>query len=131
VCGWEGVGGGGVSCVGDHILQEFNTLFQSLPNCFTNPNKNLGGELGSLRQINTDKHLPQSSFTGQLVQITTFGIAFYLSNLSTVQLLNHIFFPVKLVVDKMAEDIAQDVLFIAKACYRQFTTQSIYSFVRN
>ncbi len=32
---------------------------------------------GGLRQI---KHLPQSSFTGQFFQITTFGIAFYQSN---------------------------------------------------
>ncbi len=27
VCGWEGMGGGVLSCVGDHILQEFNTLY--------------------------------------------------------------------------------------------------------
>ncbi len=27
VCGWEGVGGGGFSRVGYHILQEFNTLY--------------------------------------------------------------------------------------------------------
>ncbi len=27
MCGWEGVeGGGGFECVGDYILQEFNTL---------------------------------------------------------------------------------------------------------
>ncbi len=32
----------------------------------------------------TDKHLPQSPFTGQFIWITTFGIAFYQSNLSTV-----------------------------------------------
>ncbi len=31
----------------------------------------------------TDKHLPQSPFTGQLFQITTFGISFYQSNIST------------------------------------------------
>ncbi len=29
------------------------------------------------------KHLPLSPFTGQLYQVTTFGIAFYQSNLST------------------------------------------------
>jgi hypothetical protein len=26
MCDWEGVGGGVWGCVGDHILQEFNTL---------------------------------------------------------------------------------------------------------
>jgi hypothetical protein len=53
VCGWEGVGG--LSPVGDHILQEFNTLH--LTRFRTNkidrpPQKNLGGK-GGLRQINT------------------------------------------------------------------------------
>jgi hypothetical protein len=47
VC-WEGVGGGGLSCVGDHILQEF-TQIQNLKNCLTTPNKNLGGEGASDR----------------------------------------------------------------------------------
>jgi hypothetical protein len=43
-------GGGGVirGFVGDHILQEFNTLYltqiQNLQNCYTTPIKNLGGE---------------------------------------------------------------------------------------
>jgi hypothetical protein len=36
------------SCVGDHILQEFNTTFltrfRNLQNHYTNPNKNLEGE---------------------------------------------------------------------------------------
>jgi hypothetical protein len=27
VCGWEGLEGGLLSCVGGHILQEINTLF--------------------------------------------------------------------------------------------------------
>jgi hypothetical protein len=36
---------------------------------------------GGLRQI---KHLPLSPLTGQFFQITTFGNAFYQSNLSTV-----------------------------------------------
>jgi hypothetical protein len=27
VCGWEGTGGEVLSCVGDYILQEFNTQF--------------------------------------------------------------------------------------------------------
>ncbi len=39
------------------------------------------GRDGGLRQI---KHLPQSPLTGQFFQITTFGIAFYQSNLSTI-----------------------------------------------
>jgi hypothetical protein len=39
------VGGGGLlSCVVDHILQEFNTLFsdqiQNPQDCYTTPNKN-------------------------------------------------------------------------------------------
>ncbi len=36
---------------------------------------------GGLRQI---KHLPQSPFTSIFFQITTFGLAFYQSNLSTI-----------------------------------------------
>ncbi len=45
-----------------------------------------GGEYGvigkgGLRQI---EHLPQSPFTDQFFKITTFGIAFYQSNLSTI-----------------------------------------------
>ncbi len=36
--------GGVLSCVVDHILQEFNTLFltrfRNLQNCYTTPNKN-------------------------------------------------------------------------------------------
>jgi hypothetical protein len=35
----------------------------------------------------TDKHLPQSPFTGQYFSITTFGIAFYQSNLSAEEML--------------------------------------------
>jgi hypothetical protein len=60
------------------------TLFdhiQNLQNCYTTtPNKNLGGEGGPQR----DKHLPQSPFTGNFFEMTTFWIVFYLSNLSTV-----------------------------------------------
>jgi hypothetical protein len=52
VCGWEGVGWV-LSCVGDHILQEFihfvSDQIQNLQNCFTTPNKNLGGEGASDR----------------------------------------------------------------------------------
>ncbi len=62
VCDWEGVGV--LSLVGDDILEEFNTLYdqiQNLQNCYTTPNKTLGG--GGLRQKH---HLPQSPFTGKL-----------------------------------------------------------------
>ncbi len=65
-----------LSCVGKHIQLCFCPDFQNLQNCFTTQNKNLGGP-------QTDKHLPQSPFTSQLFQITTFGIDFYQSNLST------------------------------------------------
>jgi hypothetical protein len=41
---------------------------------------------GGLRQI---KHLPQSPFTGQIFWTTTFGIAFFQSNLSTPQTYTH------------------------------------------
>jgi hypothetical protein len=53
-----------LSCAGDHILQEFNTMFdkiQNLQNCYTTPNKNLGGEGGSDRLTPTAK----SPFTNQ------------------------------------------------------------------
>jgi hypothetical protein len=46
------VGGGALSCVGDHILQEFNTdsdQIQNLINCHATPNKNLGEEGASDR----------------------------------------------------------------------------------
>jgi hypothetical protein len=62
-------------CVGDNILQEFNTLFltrfKTYKIAIPSQNKNLGGA-GSTK----------SHFTG-LSLITTFGIAFYQSNLST------------------------------------------------
>jgi hypothetical protein len=47
---WLGVGWGAglFSCVGDNFFQEFNTVFltrfRTYKNCFTTPNKNLGGE---------------------------------------------------------------------------------------
>jgi hypothetical protein len=44
---WLG-GGGVLSCVGDHILHEFNHSVsdqtQNLQNCYTTTNKKLGGE---------------------------------------------------------------------------------------
>ncbi len=45
-------------CVGDHILQEFNTLFLTrfMTYKIVTPNKNIGRE-------GADKHLPQSPFT--------------------------------------------------------------------
>ncbi len=50
---------------------------QNLQNCYTTPNKNLGG-----KGPQTDKHLPQSPFTCVFFYIATFDIAFYQSNLS-------------------------------------------------
>ncbi len=80
MCGWDGVGG--VELFGDHILQEFNTLFLITFRTYkidTPPQtKTYEG-----RGLQTDKHLPQSLFTGQCFYITTFDIAFYQSNLST------------------------------------------------
>jgi hypothetical protein len=59
VCDWEEWGGGALSFVGDHILQEFNTLFLTRFRTYNialppQPNKNLGGE-GGLRQISTGR----------------------------------------------------------------------------
>jgi hypothetical protein len=41
----RGWGGGVLSCVGDHILKEFNSVsdqIQNLPNCISTPNKKPG-----------------------------------------------------------------------------------------
>ncbi len=78
--------GGLLSCVGDHILQQFNTLFLTRFRTYTiaTPPQTKTQEG---RGHQTDKHLPRSPFTCQLFQITTFGIAFYQSNLSTDQLI--------------------------------------------
>jgi hypothetical protein len=46
----------------------------------------------------TDKHLTQSPFTCQFLKITTFGIAFYQSNLSTGTLY------AGMVVDELLQD---------------------------
>jgi hypothetical protein len=68
-----------LTTVGDHILQELNTLYLTRLRTYkiaTPPQtKNLGPH--------TDKHLPQSPFTCQFFQTMTFCIAFYQSNLST------------------------------------------------
>ncbi len=62
VCVWEGVGGGALSCVGDRILQEFNTLyltrFRTYKIALPPQTKPKGG-----RGPQTDKHLAQSPFT--------------------------------------------------------------------
>jgi hypothetical protein len=59
VCGWEGVGGGVLSCVGDHIMQEFNTLnltrFRTYKIAAPPPKKTY---IGGLRQINTCHKVP-------------------------------------------------------------------------
>jgi hypothetical protein len=77
-----GRGWGVLSCVGDHLLQEFNTLyltrFRTYKIALSPPTKTYEG-----REPQPDKHLPQSPFIGQFFLITTFGIAFYQSNLST------------------------------------------------
>ncbi len=56
VCGWEGVGV--LSCVGDHILQEFNTLFLTRFRIYkiTLPPQTKTSEG---RGPQTDEHLPQ------------------------------------------------------------------------
>jgi hypothetical protein len=62
VCGSEGVGGGGVlSFVGDHILQEFNTLFLTRFRTYTialPPQKKTYMSGGGLRKINNCRKVP-------------------------------------------------------------------------
>ncbi len=62
VGGWEWGGVGVLSCVGDYILQEFNTLFLTRFRTYKiarpPPNKNLGGEGASDMQINTCRKVP-------------------------------------------------------------------------
>ncbi len=74
-----------LSCVGDHILQEFNTLFLTR---FTTYKIALPFQTKTWegRGPQTDKHLPQSPFTHKFFLIMTFGIAFYQSNLSTTEM---------------------------------------------
>ncbi len=62
VCGREWLGGEVLSCVGDHILQEFNTIYLTRLRTYesalppeTKPRRGRGPQ--------TDKHLPQSPFT--------------------------------------------------------------------
>jgi hypothetical protein len=64
-----------LSCVGDHICRSLTLCIWS----DSEPtNKDLREEGASHR-----KYLPQSPFTWPIFSITTFGIAFYQSNLST------------------------------------------------
>ena len=61
------VQGEGIRLCGEHLQELYTvylTRFRTKKNCFTNPNKNLGG-----RGTQTDKHQPPSPFTGQLVRI--------------------------------------------------------------
>jgi hypothetical protein len=63
VCGWEGVGV--LSCVGDHILQEFSALLLTRLRTYKidlpPQTKTLEGNGPP-----TDKHLLQTPFTGQI-----------------------------------------------------------------
>jgi hypothetical protein len=66
---WLGGDGGVLSCVGDHILQEFNTLFltrfRTYKKSLCHP-KQKPRRGGGLRQINIcRKHLSQSPFQGK------------------------------------------------------------------
>jgi hypothetical protein len=67
-----------LSCFGDRIpfLARFRTYNIALP-------PQTKTQEGRGRQ--TDKQLQQSSFTGKVCKITTFGIAFYQSILPTLQ----------------------------------------------
>ncbi len=57
---WLGGGGGVLSCVGDHILQEFNTLFLTRFRTYkiARPPKQKPRRGGSLSQINTCRKVP-------------------------------------------------------------------------
>jgi hypothetical protein len=58
MCGWDGLGV--LSCVGDHILQEFNTLFLTKFSAYKflyHPKQKPRRE-GDLRQINTCRKVP-------------------------------------------------------------------------
>ncbi len=77
---WLGEGGRELSCFGDHILQEFNTLFltrfQNLQNCHPKQ-KPLRGRGGALRQIlvNTLRKVPLQVHLALLsINLSTCGI---------------------------------------------------------
>jgi hypothetical protein len=69
------------SPVGDHILQEFNTLYLTRFRTYKipRPPKTKPGERGGLRQINTCRKVPLQVI---FCWMTTFCIAFYQFNLS-------------------------------------------------
>jgi hypothetical protein len=52
----------GIRICGEH-LQGLYMYFPNLQNCFTAPNKNLGGE-----EPQTDKHLPPNPFSSQFLR---------------------------------------------------------------
>jgi hypothetical protein len=68
-----------LSCVGDHILQEFNTLFLTRFRTYKidTPLQQKPRRGGDFRQRSTWGKVPLQ------VNIFTFGITFYQSNLST------------------------------------------------
>ncbi len=75
----------GLISVRDHMLQEFNTLYLTR---FVEPTKLLDHPKqkprrgGGLRQMNTCRQVPLQV---KIYYITTFGVAFYQSNLSTFE----------------------------------------------
>ncbi len=73
VAGW---GWGVLSCVKDHILREFNSLFLARfrSNKIALPPQTKPRRGGCFRQINTCRKVPLNVI---FCQITTFGIAFY------------------------------------------------------
>jgi hypothetical protein len=61
-----GGGGEGIGLCGEHIQELYTVLFDQIPNLpivFTTPNKNIGVE-----GPQTDKHMPPSPFTGELLR---------------------------------------------------------------
>ncbi len=69
-----------LSPVGDHILQEFNTLYLTTFKTYkiARPPQTI---IQEGRRPQTDKHLPQSPITCKFFYMTTFLIAFYQHNL--------------------------------------------------
>jgi hypothetical protein len=84
--------GGGLISVRDHILQEFNTLYLTRyvePTKLLDHPKQKPRKGGGLRQMNTCRRVPLQDF----FYITTFGVAFYQSNLSMLE--NYTYFEIK------------------------------------
>ncbi len=81
MCKGRGVRGS----VGDHILQEFNTLYLTRFRTYkiaTKPQTKTQEGWGP----QTEKYMPQSPFTGQFFQMTTFCFVFYVVSSSMVRL---------------------------------------------